>query len=117
MTSSLHQGWVVLSSLILQALISNIHSLAPMIGTCALMFALFLQFNPTASCNVTPDDKPPKRGRAVRRTPESGKIDREKRNISRPRYTHAPGVDLKRYLRIGISWHIISPRRVRRNKN
>ena len=60
MTFSLHRGEIVMSSWITRRHLSNIHPLAHILVTCALIsvVASFIQFTPTTSCNGTPPPSP-----------------------------------------------------------
>ena len=68
MTFCLHQGGLVKSSQITHSQPSNVHPLAHILDTCALVsvIAPFSQFAPTAS-RPSPGEKPPKQRRAVRK--------------------------------------------------
>ena len=56
MASSLHRGGVVMLSQITHSELSNVHPLVHLLGTCAVISVVvpFLQFIPTASCDVIP---------------------------------------------------------------
>ena len=102
MTFSLHQGEIVVPSQITHTESSNIHPLAHILHTCALIsvVAPFLQFIPAASCNGIPALSmwyPPEHGRAVRKNTGPNK--------NWPRETHSviyvPGLStLSNLLRI-----------------
>ena len=78
MTFSLHQWGVVVSSQIMHAQLSNIHLLAYILGTCALIFNTCVLFTVSQPHHVrafhpSPRDKPPEHGRAVQKNTETKK--------------------------------------------